>query len=102
MNAPAFETLLFEVRGHVALVRLNRPEWLNAMNRTMLRELNEACDLIEADDSIFVAVSHRRGQILFLGFRSERTGGEYAGRFFRMEARAQTGFRRRHALLESL
>ena len=68
MNAPVFETLLFEVRGHVALVSLNRPERLNAMNRTMLRELNEACDLIEADDSIFVAVLTGEGKSFSSGF----------------------------------
>ena len=68
MNAPVFETLLFEVRGHVVLVSLNRPERLNAMNRTMLRELNEACDLIEADDSIFVAVLTGEGKSFSSGF----------------------------------
>ena len=68
MNAPAFETLLFEVRGHVALVSLNRPERLNAMNRTMLRELNEACDFIETDDSIFVAVLTGEGKSFSSGF----------------------------------
>ncbi len=68
MNIPAFETLLFEVRGNVALVSLNRPERLNAMNRVMLRELNEACDFIEAEDSIFVAVLTGEGKSFSSGF----------------------------------
>ncbi|MCE2453819.1 MAG: enoyl-CoA hydratase/isomerase family protein, partial [Nitrospinae bacterium] len=68
MNAPAFETLLFEVRGHVAIVSLNRPERLNAMNRVMLRELNEACDFIEAEDALFVAVLTGEGKSFSSGF----------------------------------
>ena len=68
MKVPAFETLLFEVRGRVALVSLNRPERLNAMNRVMLRELNEACDYIESEDAIFVAVLTGEGKSFSSGF----------------------------------
>ena len=68
MNIPAFETLLFQVRGRVALVSLNRPERLNAMNRAMLCELNEACDFIEAEDSIYVAVLTGEGKSFSSGF----------------------------------
>ncbi len=82
MNIPAFETLLFEVCGHVALVSLNRPERLNAMNRAMLRELNEACDFIEAEDSIFVAVLTGEGKSFSSGFdlkeQAENTPVGYA------------------------
>ena len=102
MNAPVFETLLFEVRGHVALVSLNRPERLNAMNRTMLRELNEACDFIEAEDSIFVAVLTGEGKSFSSGFDLKEQAENTPAGFRRVEARAQAGFRRRHALLESL
>ena len=68
MTIPAFETLLFEVRGHIALVSLNRPERLNAMNRVMLHELNEACNFVEAEDSIFVAVLTGQGKSFSSGF----------------------------------
>ncbi len=68
MNIPVFETLLFEVHDHIAVVSLNRPERLNAMNRVMLRELNEACDFIEATDSIFVAVLTGEGKSFSSGF----------------------------------
>ena len=37
-----FETLVVEVSGPIARLTLNRPERLNAMNPTMLRELAEA------------------------------------------------------------
>ena len=82
MNMPAFETLLFEVRGRVALVSLNRPERLNAMNRAMLHELNEACDFIEAEDSIYVAVLTGEGKSFSSGFdlkeQAENTPTGYA------------------------
>ena len=35
----AYETLIVEIEDHVALVRLNRPEALNALNCTLMREL---------------------------------------------------------------
>src|SRR3972149_6265661 len=37
----AFETLLVEREGAVVTVTLNRPKQLNAINRTMVRELDE-------------------------------------------------------------
>ncbi len=37
-----YETLLVEVRGRVAIVTLNRPQALNALNSTVMEELREA------------------------------------------------------------
>lgn len=45
-------TVLFEARGAVALVTLNRPQSLNSFTRAMHRELWAALDRIEADRSI--------------------------------------------------
>ncbi|WP_312828261.1 enoyl-CoA hydratase-related protein, partial [Escherichia coli] len=50
--APAFTTLLLERNGAVALIRLNRPEALNALNSQLLGELSQALDLLEADDAV--------------------------------------------------
>jgi 2-(1,2-epoxy-1,2-dihydrophenyl)acetyl-CoA isomerase len=46
------KTVLYEVRGPVALITLNRPAALNSFTREMHRELWAALDLIEADKSI--------------------------------------------------
>jgi 2-(1,2-epoxy-1,2-dihydrophenyl)acetyl-CoA isomerase len=46
------ETVLYETRGAVALVTLNRPQSLNSFTRQMHRELWAAFDRIEADKSI--------------------------------------------------
>ena len=48
----AFETILVETRGKVGLVTLNRPQALNAINPTLIAELNQALDAFEADASI--------------------------------------------------
>lgn len=44
--------ILTETRGRVALVTLNRPQALNALNRALLTELGEALDALDADPQI--------------------------------------------------
>jgi enoyl-CoA hydratase len=46
------ETLIVETRGRVGLIRLNRPQALNALSNKLIAELEEALDAFEADDSI--------------------------------------------------
>jgi 2-(1,2-epoxy-1,2-dihydrophenyl)acetyl-CoA isomerase len=48
----AEESVLYETRGAVALVTLNRPQSLNSFTRQMHRELWAALDRIESDKSI--------------------------------------------------
>jgi len=47
-----FETLITETQGAVRIIRLNRPEALNALNSTLLKELGLALDAVSADDAI--------------------------------------------------
>jgi 2-(1,2-epoxy-1,2-dihydrophenyl)acetyl-CoA isomerase len=49
-------TVLFETRGPVALVTLNRPKALNSFTRAMHHDLWAALDRIEADHSVRAAV----------------------------------------------
>src|SRR5436190_22624686 len=46
------KTVLYETRGAVALITLNRPQALNSFTRQMHRELWEAFDRIEADKAV--------------------------------------------------
>jgi enoyl-CoA hydratase len=46
------ETIIVETRGRVGLIRLNRPQALNALNAALMRELAHAIDGFEANDNI--------------------------------------------------
>ena len=48
----AFETLVVEVTDHICLVRMNRPEAMNALNRQMLGELATALREAEANEQV--------------------------------------------------
>ena len=48
----AYETLIVEQHDAVTLIRLNRPEALNALNSALLLELGSVLDTAEADDSV--------------------------------------------------
>jgi enoyl-CoA hydratase/carnithine racemase len=47
-----YQTLLVETADGVSVIRLNRPEALNALNSQLLGELTEALDAAEADDAV--------------------------------------------------
>lgn len=48
----SYETLLTETRGAVALITLNRPKALNALNSTVMAELTEALSAFGKDEAI--------------------------------------------------
>ena len=63
-----YRCITFERREAVGLVTLNRPERANAMNRTMLAELNAACDAAEADETLRALVVTGAGGVFSSGF----------------------------------
>jgi len=48
----SFETILVETQGKVGMVRLNRPEALNALNAKLIAELEAALAAFEAEDAV--------------------------------------------------
>jgi enoyl-CoA hydratase len=52
----SFQTLLVETADGVTLIRLNRPEALNALNTRLLGELGQALDAAEADAAVHCVV----------------------------------------------
>jgi enoyl-CoA hydratase len=48
----SYETLVVETHGAVGLVRINRPQALNALNSTVLAELKQAYAAFHADEAI--------------------------------------------------
>lgn len=55
----------FEPQGDIAIVRINRPEALNAMNTDVISELSKTIDIIGADDSIKVVIITGTGERSF-------------------------------------
>ena len=64
----AFATIELEQTGPVAVLSLNRPDKLNAINADMLHEIGAALDQVEADDSVHALVLHGRGRAFCAGF----------------------------------
>ena len=47
-----YETILVETRGRVGLIRLNRPQAMNALSDLLMTELGRALAVFEADDAV--------------------------------------------------
>lgn len=52
----AYETLIVEIEDYVALIRLNRPDALNALNSKLMKELAAAMQSADRDDNVRVIV----------------------------------------------
>ena len=48
----AYETIIVESKDRVGIIRLNRPDALNALNAQLIEEMRQALDGFEADDGI--------------------------------------------------
>ena len=59
---PAYEQIVYEVADQIATITLNRPDQLNAFTGTMMRELIDAFDQIDADDDVRAVVVTGRGR----------------------------------------
>src|SRR3981081_4438528 len=49
---PSYETILVETQGRVGIVRLNRPQRMNALNDAVAREVGVALGAFDADANI--------------------------------------------------
>jgi enoyl-CoA hydratase len=63
-----YETITLHRDGHVAVLTLNRPERLNAINQQMLSEIQLACDEVEADEGTRALVLTGAGKAFSSGF----------------------------------
>ena len=77
-------TIVYEKKGPIAYVTLDRPDKLNAMNETMHRELGEAWADFRDDDSLKVAILSGNGRCFSAG--ADLSGGvpdeyKYTGEF---------------------
>ncbi len=51
-----YTQIIYEVADHIATVTLNRPDQLNAFTNTMMREVLDVFDRIDADDDVRVVI----------------------------------------------
>jgi enoyl-CoA hydratase len=65
-STPAFENLLYETRGPVAYVTLNRPTVLNALNTPTWTELRAAFEAVRDDASLRGAILTGAGDKAFI------------------------------------
>ena len=49
---PSYENILVETQGRVGIVRLNRPQRMNALNDALAAELGVALGAFDADSNI--------------------------------------------------
>lgn len=61
-----FNTILYTVDENIAVITINRPKALNALNTEVLRELAEVADIIAADTSILAVILTGSGEKAFV------------------------------------
>jgi enoyl-CoA hydratase len=66
-----FETVIYKKEGPLAWIILNRPEKLNAINKTMTAELLLATDKAQCDDDVRVILLKGKGRAFSAGFDLE-------------------------------
>lgn len=72
--------VLSEHREGIAVLTLNRPDKLNAINKAMIVQLGEALDAAEADDAVRVIVLNGAGRAFSAGFDLDMEVGGDAGK----------------------
>jgi enoyl-CoA hydratase/carnithine racemase len=99
-----FSEIRYDVEDGVCTVTLNRPERLNAVTATMLRELGQAWDRADADDGVRAVIVTGAGRAFCAGadlgaggstFHYDRTAADGAGATRRPAARKRAAGRSR-------
>ena len=60
------ENVILEKEGHLAIVTINRPKALNALNSATLKDLNTVLDDLEKDNNIYVVILTGAGEKSFV------------------------------------
>ena len=92
------ETILMERAGRVAILTINRPDKLNALNEAVRNDMLELLGQIESDDSVGVVVITGAGEKSFIAGADI---SEFAGRspFDQRQAMRSPRMLRRHGEL---
>ena len=68
----AFEYIIYERKGPIAYLTLNRPEKLNALNAELMVEFREAMGMVEADTEVRALIITGAGRAFSSGFDIEK------------------------------
>jgi enoyl-CoA hydratase/carnithine racemase len=82
-----YQTIIYDVKDQIAFVTFNRPESMNAVNRQMARDLVDACQRIEEDNAVRIAIFTGAGEKAFSAGMDLKERSETA--FSPIERRAQ-------------
>ncbi|MDP2953864.1 MAG: enoyl-CoA hydratase/isomerase family protein [Chloroflexota bacterium] len=63
----AYETVLYEKKGRIAYITLNRPQMLNAINDTLARDVMAAFQEFDVDEEAWVAIFSGQGRCFCAG-----------------------------------
>ena len=73
----AYETLLTDVAESICTITINRPDKLNALNTTMIREFIDAIDKADTDDAVRAIIVTGAGRAFCAGADLSTGGGTF-------------------------
>ncbi len=62
----SYKNILLDINEHIAIVTLNRPDKLNALNHDTLTELKEVFEKLKSDENVFVVIVTGSGEKAFV------------------------------------
>ncbi len=68
----SFENIIYERKGQIAYLTLDRPEKLNALNAELMAEFQEAMGVVEADTEVRALIITGAGRAFSSGFDIQR------------------------------
>jgi enoyl-CoA hydratase/carnithine racemase len=74
--AESFKTIIYETRGPVGILTLNRPDRLNALAPELVEEVGRCLDAIETDDELRVLILTGAGRAFSAGFDLKEEAGK--------------------------
>lgn len=83
------DTVLFEVKDHIAIITLNRPEVDNVINVPMMEGIKEAVKRVSEDEDIRVAIVTANGNHFCCGFDMNVSGQDIQWNLNTRRARAK-------------
>ena len=72
---PEYKEILYEKKRGGALITLNRPEAMNAISRSMIKEMHQALDEIEQDKEVRAVVLTGAGRAFSAGMDQGTSSG---------------------------